>query len=147
MEEKSKSAKLVLKILMDTNAFFIPFQFGLDIFEELRNLLNRKFELIILKRTREELEKLAGTGSPKMRRLAFSALKLAEKCRLVSGKPGFSGSHDDLILEMAKKWNCPVFTNDRMLRKRLRDINVPVIYLRQKTRLEIEGSIEKCLSS
>ncbi|RLI16819.1 nucleotide-binding protein, partial [Candidatus Bathyarchaeota archaeon] len=34
-----------------------------------------------------------------------------------------------------------VFTNDRNLRKRLRNINVPVIYVRQKSRLEIDGRL------
>jgi rRNA-processing protein FCF1 len=34
-----------------------------------------------------------------------------------------------------------VFTNDRQLRNRLRDINVPVIYVRQKSRLEIDGRL------
>jgi len=138
---KRKKGETSLKIIMDTNAFFVPFQFGVDIFEELRNLLNRNFELVILKRTREELERLVATSPPKMRRQAFSALKLAEKCHVISVKPTFKGAHDDLIFETAKEWKCPVFTNDKSLRKRLRDINVPVIYLRQKTRLDVEGSI------
>jgi rRNA-processing protein FCF1 len=44
-------------------------------------------------------------------------------------------------LKIAKEWGSPVFTNDRLLRKRLRDISVPVIYVRQKSRLEIDGMI------
>jgi rRNA-processing protein FCF1 len=40
---------------------------------------------------------------------------------------------------VARKCDCPVFTNDRKLRQRLRNINVPVIYVRQKSRLEIDG--------
>ena len=48
---------------------------------------------------------------------------------------------DDVIVKVAKAWNSPVFTNDRQLRKRLRDISVPVIYVRQKSRLEIDGLI------
>lgn len=126
---------------MDTNAFFVPFQFKLDIFEELKKLLDRNFEPVVLHQTLKELEKLASSESPKVCRQAMSALKLAKKCREVKVTLNFQGSHDDLVLEIAKKWKCPVFTNDSMLRKRLRDINVPVIYLRQKTRLEIEGSI------
>jgi hypothetical protein len=126
---------------MDTNAFFVPFQFKLDIFEELKKLLNRNFEPIILYQTLKELEKLASIGAFKTRKQALSALKLAEKCYMIHIKPHFHGSHDDLILEAAKELKCPVFTNDSALRKRLRDINVPVIYLRQKTRLEIEGSV------
>ena len=42
---------------------------------------------------------------------------------------------------MAKKWNSPVFTNDIQLKRKLRDISVPVIYVRQKSRLDIDGLI------
>ena len=50
-------------------------------------------------------------------------------------------STDDVIVKVAQAWGSPVFTNDRQLRKRLRDISVPVIYVRQKSRLEIDGLI------
>ncbi|RLG91831.1 nucleotide-binding protein [Candidatus Bathyarchaeota archaeon] len=138
MEQKRKP----LKVLMDANAFFVPFQFQIDVFEELKRLLNRRFEPVILRDTYEEIKRLAEEGAPKIRRQALAALKLAEKCRILSIEPSFqSASHDDLIVEAARRWKCPVFTNDRVLRNRLRDINVPVIYLRQKSRLEIEGRI------
>jgi rRNA-processing protein FCF1 len=57
-------------------------------------------------------------------------------------KEKIAGSPDDAIVEAARKWDCPVFTNDRKLRRRLRNINVPVIYVRQKSRLEIDGRIK-----
>ncbi|NIU39058.1 hypothetical protein GWN65_03535, partial [Candidatus Bathyarchaeota archaeon] len=38
-------------------------------------------------------------------------------------------------------WECPVATNDRELRKRLRNLGVPVIFLRQRHRLELEGAV------
>ena len=46
---------------------------------------------------------------------------------------------DDVIVRMAREWKCPVATNDQKLRKKLRDIGIPVIYLRQKNRLEVDG--------
>ncbi|MEM2971549.1 MAG: DNA-binding protein [Candidatus Bathyarchaeia archaeon] len=132
-------AKKTLRIILDSNALFIPLQFKIDIFEELKTLLKRKFEPILLLPVRQELERLAGEDSPKMRKKASYALKLAEKCKLVNvvGESGISP--DDIIVKVAGEWGCPVFTNDRRLRKRLRDINVPVIYVRQKSRLEIDG--------
>ena len=48
---------------------------------------------------------------------------------------------DDAIVRVAKNWNCPVFTNDIQLKRKLRDISVPVIYVRQKSRLDIDGMI------
>ncbi|MEM3673400.1 MAG: DNA-binding protein [Candidatus Bathyarchaeia archaeon] len=130
-----------LKIILDSNALFVPLQFRIDIFEELKTLLKRNFELILLMPVLRELERLGQEGSPQMRRSASYALKLAEKCKLVNVKEEGVFSPDDIILKTAMEWSCPVFTNDRRLRKRLRDINVPVIYVRQKSRLEINGAI------
>lgn len=125
---------------MDSNALFVPLQFKIDIFEELKKLLNMKFELILLSPIRRELEKLAENGSPKMRKNASYALKMAEKCKLVELDEKIAGSSpDDVIFQVAREWKSLVFTNDRELRKRLRNINVPVIYVRQKSRLEING--------
>lgn len=141
MSPNSEPTKKSLKIILDANVLFVPLQFKIDVFEELKVLLNVNFDPILLSPIRRELEKIAEKGSPKMRKNASYALKLAEKCRSfeVSGK--FAGSPDDAIVQMAQEWNCPVFTNDRELRKRLRNINVSVIYVRQKSRLEIDGRI------
>ncbi len=133
------------KLILDSNALFVPLQFKLDIFEELNTLMNANYEPILLSQNRQEIERLAREGSLKTRKEAAYALKLAEKCRLVELEI-IGASADDVIVEVASKWKCPVFTNDRLLRKRLRDINVPVIYVRQKSRLEIDGGLKPCLN-
>lgn len=139
MPMKNISKKEKLRVILDSNALFVPLQFKIDIFEELEKLLNRNFEPILLQPVKKELEKIAAGGNPKMRRVAVYALKLAEKCVMVEFNEMSEETPDDVILKVAGKWKCPVFTNDRRLRKRLRDINVPVIYVRQKSRLEIDG--------
>jgi len=139
MTAEPKNAKKTLKIILDSNALFVPLQFKIDIFEELKTLLKKKFEPVLLSHVLRELEKLAEEGSPKTQKKALYALQLAGKCRLVDVNKGSVISPDDAIIKVAVEWNCPVFTNDRQLRRRLRDINVPVIYVRQKSRLEIEG--------
>jgi len=131
--------KETFKVILDSNALFVPIQFKIDIFNDLERLLNRNFELILLSPVKRELEALAEKGSPKMRKNASYALKLAEKCKYV--EVGASALTDDIIVKIAKEWGFPVFTNDRQLKKRLRDISVPVIYVRQKSRLEIDGMI------
>lgn len=97
-------------------------------------------EFILLSPVKRELELLANKDSQKTRREASYALKLSEKCRIVMVDPE-KLSTDDVIVKVAQAWNSPVFTNDRQLRKRLRDIRVPVIYVRQKSRLDIDGLI------
>ena len=131
-----------LKVIIDSNALFVPLQFKVDVVSELERLLNRRFELIMLSPVKRELEILAGTGTSKTRGMAGYALKLTEKCIYVNVDDVSAGQTvDDVIIKIAAKWKVPVFTNDAELRKRLRDISVPVIYLRQKSRLEIDGLI------
>ena len=129
------------KVILDSNALFVPLQFKIDIFDRLKQLLEKNYELILLSPVKRELEVLAEKGSPKMRKNALYALKLAEKCRYVEVDAPASALADDVIVKVAEEWKSPVFTNDRQLRKRLRDISVPVIYVRQKSRLEIDGMI------
>jgi rRNA-processing protein FCF1 len=129
-----------IKVILDSNALFVPLEFKMDIFEELRRLLNRNVEYVLLSPVKHELEVLAAGDEPKTRRQASFALRLAEKCRLVPVEDRKEQT-DDAIVRIAKTWNTPVFTNDRVLKRRLRDISVPVIYLRQKSRLDIDGLI------
>ena len=130
-----------LKIILDSNAFFIQLELKIDIFEETKRLLNRNLDFILLSPVKNELELLATKDSLKTRREAAYALKLSEKCRLVAVENSEKMATDDVILKVSKAWNAPVFTNDRQLRKRLKDISVPVIYVRQKSRLDIDGLI------
>ena len=135
----AQSKKQPLKIIADSNALFVPLQFKIDIFAELERLLNRNFELILLSAVKRELETLAQKSSPQTRRNASFALGLAEKCTYVKVPEKPNETTDDAIVRTAQKWNSPVFTNDKALKKRLRNINVPVIYLREKSRLESDG--------
>jgi rRNA-processing protein FCF1 len=130
-----------LKVILDSNALFAPLEFKIDIFEELKRLLNRNVEFILLSPVKRELEMLAAKDSPKIRREALFALKLTEKCKYVPVENDEKLTTDDAIVRVAKNWNSPVFTNDRQLKLRLRDISVPVIYVRQKSRLYIDGMI------
>jgi hypothetical protein len=130
-----------LRIILDANALFVPVQFKIDILEELKKLLNRNFEPILLSPTRRELERITVEGSPETRKQAGYALKLAEKCTFLEVQQEKNTPTDDLIVQVASKHKYAVFTNDRQLRNRLRDINVPVIYVRQKSRLEIDGRL------
>jgi hypothetical protein len=137
----SSTSRQKLKVILDSNALFVPLELKIDIFEETERLLNQNIDFILLSPVKHELELLAAKDSPKTRRMASYALKLAERCKYIAVENKGKLSTDDVIVEVSESWKCPVFTNDRNLRKRLKDISVPVIYVRQKSRLDIDGLI------
>ena len=130
-----------LQIILDSNFLLVPAQLKIDVFEGLMNLLNRNYESIVLSTTIDELRSLMTKGSPKLRKQAEMALKLAEKCDLINVDRRRGETNDDVIIRVAKQMKCLVATNDSELKKRLRNISAPVVYVRQKSRLELEGSL------
>ncbi len=141
MSASAPQIKQPLKVILDSNALFVPLELKIDIFEDIKRLLNRNVEFILLSTVKRELELLSAKDSPKIKRQASFALKLAEKCKYVPVENDDKLSTDDAIVKVAKSWNSPVFTNDRQLKKKLRDISIPVIYVRQKSRLDVDGMI------
>jgi uncharacterized protein len=138
---KSSTKKEPIKVILDSNALFVPLQFKVDISAELQRILSRNFELILLSPVKHELESLAQKKGPKIQRDVAFALSFAEKCTYVKVPEKPKEQTDDAILRIAEAWKAPVFTNDKLLKKKLRDISVPVIYVREKSRLEIDGLI------
>jgi rRNA-processing protein FCF1 len=131
---------VTLKVILDSNFLFIPAKFQIDIFEELPKLLNQRVEPVLLSSIYQELQTMTEKGAPSRRKQASLALKLAEKCRRIYVERSGKESNDDVILRIATIWKSLVATNDRELRKKLRARNIPVIYLRSKNRLELEGA-------
>ncbi len=125
-------------MILDANFLFVPFQFRVDIWAELTVLLGR-FEPVVLSTTVDELEALSKRGPEKTRKIALSALELVKKCSLLSVQRRPEESPDDVIVRVAKELQCPVATNDRALRKRLREAGIATIFLRQRSHLKTEG--------
>ena len=127
-----------VRVILDSNFLMMPIQFHIDVFRELDELLNQKVETVTPSPVYEEIKRIA-CGKSKLAKEAKLALKIAEKSEVFEVKLGPGESTDDLIVRLASEWGCLVATNDRELRRKLRDLTVPVIYLRQKSRLAIEG--------
>jgi rRNA-processing protein FCF1 len=134
--------KAATKVIFDSSFLFVPSQFHVDIHEELAKLLNRRFECIILTPTMDELQRLAVEGSPKHRKQAALALQIAQRCRIIQAAKNGHELHDDVVVRVASQTKSYVATNDRALRRRLRAAGVPVIFLRQRSRLAVEGARE-----
>ena len=118
----------------------MPAQFGVDVFEELSNLLNRRHEPVLLSSTKQELEGLANS-STKVGKQALLGLKVAERCSFVEVDKSPEETYDDVIVRVASDWRVPVATNDKELHQRLRKVGVAVIFLRQKRRFEMDGAV------
>jgi len=131
---------LPLRVILDTNFLFIPSEFKIDIFEALSALFNERNEPVLLSTNYDELKKMTHGAPPKLRRQALFTLRLAERCHVVEVEKNQEETNDDVILRVAESWKSPVATNDGELRRKLRARNIPVVFMRGKKRLELEGA-------
>jgi len=127
-----------IKVILDTNFLMIPFQFNLDVFQEIEYLLQKKVDFVVPSSVKSELTGISARGGEGAAEASL-ALQLASRCRVVEVTLNPGESVDDAIVKASQKLGAVVATTDIELKKRLRDINVPVVYLRDKSKLEIEG--------
>lgn len=124
-------------VVADTSFLMLPGLFGVDVEEELGRLLEQRYEMTIPMPVLQELEQLATHGSPKERMSANIGLLLTKRAKVIE----IGGQADDAIMRIAGEKRCVVGTTDAKLRKELRRRRVPVIYLRQRSHLAIDGQI------
>ncbi|WP_445476319.1 DNA-binding protein [Methanococcoides methylutens] len=120
-----------MKAIIDTNGLMIPVQFKVDIFSELKRL--GYDELIVPQAVINEIKILIKRYKGENRTAAKVALSLSDRCSIV----GRAGNADDIILQLAIDTGAAVLTNDIGLVKRLKEVDVTVVRLRQKNRLDI----------
>ncbi len=122
-----------MKVLIDTNFFLLPHQFGVDIFEELARLGYHK--CLVLRAVIGELNKLVANSKGEDKIAAKVGLSLAGRCDVIETEQ--SVLVDDIIINIAVEQKLAVCTNDSLLKKRLSTRGITVVYLRQKHRLSI----------
>ncbi len=123
---------------MDSNFLFLVVSTKLDIFSEIENLIPGRVQFCITDPIRNELEKLSLKKSEVGRKAKF-ALRLADKCDNLKMESKDFEKVDDTLIRFAGKNEVIIATSDKELRQKLRDINVPVIYVRSRSRVELEG--------
>ena len=129
---------LPYRVVLDSNFLILPLTHKLDIFSEIEGLLPGRVEFLGVSSVRKELEKLSSRNTEIGRRAAF-ALKLLDRCTYVNMDLEQGRTADEAIIKFARQNKVIVATSDMPLRKKLRDISVPVIYVRDYSRLELEG--------
>ncbi|MBI2144280.1 nucleotide-binding protein [Candidatus Woesearchaeota archaeon] len=142
MAETADRAESVKKVLMDTNFFLIPAQFGVDIFSELERICGFNYEAAVLGQSVAELEKLLADKctSAKDRRAARLGLQLIKAKGVKVIKRKVFKSADKAIFELASagKNGIVVATLDKKLRDLLRAEGIAVVVLRQKQYLQLQ---------
>jgi len=120
-------------VILDSSAVMMLFEFSIDLEDELTRLLG-KFRIIVPSPIVEELKLLSEKGKGKKKLIAKPSLELIKKYEIVDE----GGNGDDAVLMLAKKLNGIVITNDRELRKRVKESSLQTIYLRGKSRLVLD---------
>jgi len=113
-------------VVLDTNALLMPFEIRLNLDIAVASLLG-DVRMVVPGPMIGELKNLDNKN-------AKAALQLARKYEIFQT----DATGDDAIVEAAVKLDAYVLTNDKELRKRLRSLRIPIIYLRSHTHLVLE---------
>ena len=114
------------KVVLDTNALLMPFEFKMNLDLELANLFG-EFEAYVPGPVIGQLKRSDSKH-------AQVALKLAGKyIRYETSTQGDAG-----VLEVAKALGAMVVTNDYILRRKMRQEGIRAVFLRSRKRLVIE---------
>ena len=121
-----------MQVVLDTNFLILPYQFKIDIFRELEEILPKQ-ELIISNSILNELKKISESNK-KSKTAARFALKLIEgkEIKIVESKE----EADEWIFSYAKENKAIVCTNDLDLKGKLKRNGIRVIGLKGKTKID-----------
>jgi rRNA-processing protein FCF1 len=134
--------KVVILVVVDTNFLTVPYQFNIDIFSESKMILEQRVDFVILSSVLEEINRLAKNAKGSNKRAFRLALELAEDCKIVDVQESISEmAVDDQLIEHTAQVGGVLATNDKDLRARARARGVPVLLLRGKKRLVLEGEV------
>ncbi|WP_400202576.1 PIN domain-containing protein [Methanobrevibacter smithii] len=126
------------EVVIDTNFFMVPFQFNVDIIDELEKILP-SYKLTTPIFVINELKGLKRNNKGKIRLNADLALKLANSSNIEIKDISLENNEtvDDALLRVSEV----LATNDIELKKRARKKGITVAYLRQKKYIAIDGKI------
>ena len=124
------------KIILDTNFLMIPAQFNVDIFSEIHRICDFKYELYIIDKTIDELNKIIKEQKGKNRANAKVALLLVKHKKIKKMKTA-EGKTDDVIISSLSPGDI-VATQDAFLQKRAIKKGARVIFLKGTTHLALK---------
>ncbi len=128
---RNKAGKIVV---LDSSAILMPFEFSIDLENELTRLLG-KYKMVIPSPIIEELKFLSENGKGRKKTFAKASFEIIEKYAIAEAG---NTRGDDSVLFLAKELNGIVVTNDRELRKRAKEVGLHTIFLRNKSKLVLD---------
>ena len=127
------------KIILDTNFLLIPYQWKIDIFEEIGRICIFPYKLIVLDSTLKELKIIQEKQKRKAKEAAKLGSDLAKKKATII-KTTENELVDKTILRITKPDTHIVATQDIPLKKELKKKRIPIIQMRQKKYLIITNA-------
>ena len=126
------------EVVIDTNFFMVPFQFNVDVIDELEKVLP-SYKLTTPIFVINELKGLKKNNKGKIRLNADLALKLANSSNIEIKNISLENNEtvDDALLRVSEV----LATNDIELKNRAKKRGITVAYLRQKKYITIDGKI------
>jgi rRNA-processing protein FCF1 len=121
------------KILLDTNFLMIPASLGVDIFEKIEEMCDFPYELFVLEKSKQELERIQERGRGKDSREAKLALSLIDAKKINVLIEDSNEYVDDVLVKLNDEYI--IATQDTELKKRLTGRK---IFLRQKKYLVLK---------
>ena len=121
-------------VILDTSAILTPFEFSINLEQEIQKLIG-SFYIVVPKQIEQELVTFSKHKEGKKSQMAKAALQLIKNYEIIYSD---EKKADDAILQLAKETNAIVVTNDRELRKRLKKIQISVIFLRARKKFVLE---------
>ncbi len=120
------------KVALDTNMLLYITSHKIDIFEEIKGIFGN-VQFIVPQSVLDELERLKKVNKNRAKQVAI-ALELIKRNNAKIAK--LSNDADTDLLALAKE-GAAVATNDKELKKRIKDFGGRVIYLRKEKVLEV----------
>ncbi|MBU1120343.1 MAG: hypothetical protein ABIE23_00155 [archaeon] len=130
MEKQCKA-----KVSLDTNMLLAVNELKLDVFEEIKRKLG-KVDFLIAGRVLNEMNELKKEGKKKEKGvlIAEKLIKI-NKCKIL--KEGKENNADEELIELSGK-GVMIGTNDKELKKKIKEKGGRVIFIRQKKIIQIE---------
>lgn len=125
-------------VVLDSSAILTIFELSIDISSELQRLVGA-YHVVVPQQVQQELHLLHENRGGKKKQQAKAALQYIQQYDVVDTP---MDAADDAVFYLVDKHIGVAVTNDKELRKRIRSADLPVIYLRGKNRMELEGSLQ-----